>query len=53
MLPLSARGLPLTSLGLDGHCGTPHALHMARQATLHLMATLRDDAALSLPATGP
>jgi putative transposase len=45
--------MPLTSVVLDGHFGNHNALQMARQSHLHLMATLRYDAALSLPSTGP
>jgi hypothetical protein len=53
LLPLIAGGLSLTSLGLDGHCGNHHALQMARQGGMHLMAKLRGDAALDCPSTGP
>ena len=45
--------LPLTSLLLDGHCGHANALHMTRQANLHLISKLRCDAALYVPYTGP
>ena len=45
--------LPLTSLLLDGHFGNHNALHMARQGNVHLIATLRCDAALYFPYTGP
>jgi hypothetical protein len=45
--------LSLTSLVLDGHCGNHHALPMARQGNLHLIAKLRCDAALSFPYSGP
>jgi putative transposase len=43
----------LTYVVLDGHCGNPNALHMARQNNLHLMSKLRCDAALYFPYTGP
>ena len=45
--------LPLTYLLLDGHFGHSNALHMARQANLHLISKLRCDAALYVPYTGP
>lgn len=45
--------LPLTYLLLDGHFGHANALHMARQANLHLISKLRCDAALYVPYTGP
>src|SRR4030095_9121421 len=45
--------LPLTYLLLDGHFGHSNALHMARQAHLHLISKLRCDAALYVPYTGP
>ena len=51
--PLVARVVPLPYLVLDGHFGHHNALHMARQANLHLISKLRCDAALSLPSTGP
>jgi len=53
LLHLIAGLLPLTSLVLDGHCGNHNALQMARQSHLHLMSTLRYDAALSFPYAGP
>ena len=43
----------VTSLVLDGHCGHHNARHMARQCHVHRIATLRCDAALSFPSTGP
>jgi len=45
--------LPLTYLLLDGHFGHANALHMTRQANLHLISKLRCDAALYVPYTGP
>ena len=45
--------IALRSVVLDGHFGNHHALHMARQCDLHLIAKLRYDAALSFPSTGP
>ena len=53
MLHLLAKGLPVTSLVLDGHFGHHNALSMARQCHVHLIAKLRCDAALSFPSTGP
>lgn len=53
LLHVSAGLMPLTSLVLDGHFGTHNALQMARHSPRHRMATLRDDAALSLPSPGP
>ncbi len=53
LLHLIAGFLPLTSLVLDGHFGHSNALHMARQAHLHLISKLRCDAALYCPYTGP
>jgi len=53
LLHLIAGFIPLTSLVLDGHFGNHNALHMARQANLHLISTLRYDAALYFPSTGP
>jgi hypothetical protein len=44
--------LSVTSLVLDGHLGTHNALARARQGGCHLLATLRGDAALSLPSPG-
>ena len=38
---------------LDGHFGPHHALQMARQHHLHLIAKLRYDAARYFPYTGP
>ena len=45
--------MPLPYLVLAGHFGHHNARHRARQATLHLLATLRYDAALSFPSPGP
>ncbi len=42
----------LPSLVLDGPCGNHNALQRARQSHLHLIAKLRDDAALYFPYTG-
>jgi hypothetical protein len=53
LLPLIAQVCPLTSLVLDGHFGHPNALHIAQQANVHRIATLRCDAALYFPYTGP
>ena len=53
LLRLIAHVVPLTYLVLDGHFGNHNALHMARQANLHLISKLRCDAALYLPYTGP
>jgi putative transposase len=53
LLKLIAGFLPLTYLLLDGHFGHHNALQMARQSHLHLISTLRCDAALYLPYTGP
>jgi putative transposase len=53
LLHLIAGVIPLRSLVLDGHCGNHNALQMTRQSPLPLIATLRDDAALSFPSTGP
>ena len=53
LLHLIAGFIPLTSLVLDGHFGNHNALHRARQANLHLISTLRYDAALYFPSTGP
>jgi putative transposase len=50
---LIARGVALTSVVLDGHFGHHNALQMARPSTLPLISTLRCDAALSFPYTGP
>jgi putative transposase len=50
---LIAGFLPLTYLLLDGHFGHANALHMARQANLHLISKLRCDAALYVPYSGP
>ena len=52
-LPLIAGLIPLPSVVLDGHCGNHHALHMAPQSHLHLISTLRYDAAWDFPSTGP
>jgi putative transposase len=46
LLPLLATVLAVTALVLAGHLGTHNARPMARQGGLHLMATLRYDAAL-------
>ena len=53
LLPRITTVLSVTSLVLDGHFGNHHALHRARQCGLPLIATLRCDAALSFPSTGP
>jgi DDE superfamily endonuclease len=53
LLHLIAGVVSLTDLVLDGHCGNHNALQMAQQSHLHLISTLRCDAALSLPSTGP
>jgi putative transposase len=53
LLHLIAHMVPLTYLVLDGHFGNHNALHMVRQAHLHLISKLRCDAALYLPYTGP
>ena len=53
VLPLIAGGLPLRSVVLDGPFGNHHALQMALQCHLHLIAKLRCDAARSCPDTGP
>jgi putative transposase len=53
LLQLIATVLSVTSLVLDGHFGNHHALQMARQCGLHLIAKLRGDAALYFPYTGP
>ncbi len=53
MLTLSAGVVSLTSLVLDGHCGTHNAWPMARPSTLPLLSTLRGDAARDFPSTGP
>jgi DDE superfamily endonuclease len=53
LLQLIARVVPLPYLVLDGHFGNHNALHMARQANLHLISKLRCDAALYFPYTGP
>ena len=53
LLQLIARVVPLTYLVLDGHFGNHNALHMARQANLHLISKLRCDAALYFPYAGP
>lgn len=51
--PLIAGVVSLTSLLRDGHCGNHHALQMAQQPNLHLMSTLRCDAAWYVPYAGP
>jgi putative transposase len=53
LLHLIARVVPLTYLVLDGHFGNHNALHIARQANLHLISKLRCDAALYFLYTGP
>jgi putative transposase len=53
LLQLIARVVPLTYLVLDGHFGNHNALHLARQANLHLISKLRCDAALYFPYAGP
>ena len=53
LLHLIAGGIRLTSLGLDGHCGTHKALQMVQQPHLHLLAKLRCDAARYFPYAGP
>ena len=53
LLRLITTVLSVTSLGLAGHFGNHHALPMARQCGLPLMAKLRCEAALSFPSTGP
>ena len=53
LLQLIAGLIPLTSLVLDGHFGNHNALQMARQSHLHLISTLRYDAALYFPYAGP
>ena len=45
--------MPLTYCVLDGHCGNHNALHRARQHNLPRISTLRCDAALDCPSTGP
>ncbi len=51
--PLIAGVVSLTYLVLDGHFGHHNAWGMARQHNLHLISTLRCDAALYVPSTGP
>ena len=53
LLQLIATVLSVTYLVLDGHFGNHNALQMARQCGLHLISTLRCDAALYFPSTGP
>lgn len=53
LLHLVAGVVSLTSVGLDGHFGNHNAWPRARQSTRPLMSTLRCDAALSFPSTGP
>jgi len=50
---LIAGVVSLTYLVLDGHFGNHHALQMALQSHLHLISTLRCDAALYFPSVGP
>ena len=52
-LPLRAASLSLTYVVLDGPFGTHHALAMARQWHLPLLAKLRAASALYWPSTGP
>jgi len=52
-LKLMAGRVPLTYLVLDGHFGHHPAVHMVRQAGLHLISKLRCDSALYLPYDGP
>ena len=53
LLHLIAASLSLTYLVLDGHFGNHHALALARQCPLHLIAKLRADSALYWPYPGP
>jgi DDE superfamily endonuclease len=53
VLTLIAGVIPVTSLVLDGPFGHHNALPMARQSRLHLIATLRCEAALYFPYAGP
>jgi putative transposase len=53
LLQLIATVRSVTYVVLDGHFGNHHALQMARQCGLHLIAKLRCDAALYFPYTGP
>jgi putative transposase len=53
LLRLIAGFVSLTSLVLDGHFGNNNVLQMAPQSHLHLIATLRCDAALDFPYAGP
>ena len=53
LLHLIAASLALTSVVLDGHFGNHHALALARQCPLHLIAKLRADSALYWPYPGP
>jgi putative transposase len=53
LLHLIAGVISWTYLGLDGHFGTHNAVQMARQTNLQLISTLRWDAALSFPYSGP
>ena len=43
----------LTYVVLEGHCGHHNALTMAPPQHLHLISSLRYDAARSFPSTGP
>jgi len=52
LLPWIAGVVSLPDVVLDGHFGNHNALQRARQHTLHLIAKLRYDAALSFPSTG-
>jgi hypothetical protein len=53
LLHVIAGVISLTYVVLDGHCGNHKALQMARQHHLHLISTLRYDAALYFPYPGP
>jgi hypothetical protein len=50
---LLVRIVPLTHLGLDGHCGHHNALALARPCHVPLTSKRRCDAALSFPDAGP
>jgi hypothetical protein len=53
LLHWSAGVMPLPYGVLAGHFGNHHALHMARQHHLHLLAKLRGEVARDFPSTGP
>jgi putative transposase len=53
LLHLLARVVPLTHLVRDGHFGNHNALTMARPCNVPRISTLRGDAALYFPSTGP